>query len=414
MRHAVAFSLVLGGLVVFVFAAPVVIVKSMGGTTADFIILQVVGVSTFVACANSSSWVAKRIGTETAVRIGTALAFASGLGFLAYALAGGNSPGWLIPLWIPMNVGMGLRGPTGYIAAIAAAGSNDARASGLIGLFITATLAIGTAVVAPFLHYGLIAPAIAVVLIIGPALALVLSGPRQRTGGNAMNSPDRAISASGEHPAAATPVHLAALRLANFRNYGVLSLSLDPRPVVLTGSNGAGKTNLLEAVSFLSPGRGLRRAALEAVARRSGDGSWAVAATVVNASGAVDLGTGVTRGADGPGGHQASPRQPRRHAIDRGAPRALARPLADAGDGRPVHRAGLRPAPLPRSRRARHRPAARHPLQRLRKGDARAEQAPLGSPPPTVPGWTRSRPRWPSSPSPSLPRGANGRASPRP
>lgn len=117
-----------------------------------------------------------------------------------------------------------------------------------------------------------------------------------------MNSPDRAISASGEHPAAATPVHLAALRLANFRNYGVLSLSLDPRPVVLTGSNGAGKTNLLEAVSFLSPGRGLRRAALEAVARRSGDGSWAVAATVVNASGAVDLGTGVTRGADGPEG----------------------------------------------------------------------------------------------------------------
>ena len=95
-----------------------------------------------------------------------------------------------------------------------------------------------------------------------------------------MNSHERAISASGPRPAAAAPVHLAALRLANFRNYGVLSLNLDARPVVLTGPNGAGKTNLLEAVSFLSPGRGLRRAALEEVARRTGDGAWAVAATL--------------------------------------------------------------------------------------------------------------------------------------
>jgi len=180
LRHAVGFSLVLGGLVVFVFAAPVVVVKSMGGTIAGFIILQVVGVSTFIACANSSSFVAARIGTESAVALGTALALLSGLGFLGYALAGGNSPAWLIPFWIPMNVGMGLRGPTGYVAAIAAAGSNDARAAALIGLFITATIAIGTALVAPFLDSGLIAPAVATVLIIAPALALVRIRPRSQ------------------------------------------------------------------------------------------------------------------------------------------------------------------------------------------------------------------------------------------
>ena len=46
-----------------------------------------------------------------------------------------------------------------------------------------------------------------------------------------------------------------------------LSLDLDQRHVVLTGENGAGKTNLMEAVSFLSPGRGLRRAAYADVAR---------------------------------------------------------------------------------------------------------------------------------------------------
>lgn len=181
MRQAIGFSLVLGGLVVFVFAAPVVIVKTMGWTKADFVILQVVGVSTFIATANSSSFVAARIGTETAIRIGTALALLSGLGFLAYALAGGSSPTMLIPIWIPMNIGMGLRGPPGYVAAIVAAGSNDARASALIGLFITGTMAIGTALVAPFLDFGVIAPAIAVILIIGPALVLALM-PRRPEG----------------------------------------------------------------------------------------------------------------------------------------------------------------------------------------------------------------------------------------
>jgi DNA replication and repair protein RecF len=115
-----------------------------------------------------------------------------------------------------------------------------------------------------------------------------------------MNSHERGFPPERRSAAAAAPVHVAALKLANFRNYPSLSLSLDPRPVVLSGPNGAGKTNLLEAVSFLSPGRGLRRAALEDVARRTGDGSWAVAVTLVNAAGEVDLGTGVARGPDGP------------------------------------------------------------------------------------------------------------------
>jgi DNA replication and repair protein RecF len=115
-----------------------------------------------------------------------------------------------------------------------------------------------------------------------------------------MNSLERGFPIAERAASAASPTHLAALKLANFRNYGSLSLSLDARPVVLCGPNGAGKTNLLEAVSFLSPGRGLRRAGLDEVARRTGDGSWAVAATLVNAAGAVDLGTGVARGPDGP------------------------------------------------------------------------------------------------------------------
>ena len=57
------------------------------------------------------------------------------------------------------------------------------------------------------------------------------------------------------------------LRLTDFRNYRQLRLDCGPEPVVLVGANGAGKTNLLEALSFLAPGRGLRRARLDEVCR---------------------------------------------------------------------------------------------------------------------------------------------------
>jgi DNA replication and repair protein RecF len=84
------------------------------------------------------------------------------------------------------------------------------------------------------------------------------------------------------------------LTLTAFRNYRTLRLETAPAPVVLTGANGAGKTNLLEALSFLAPGRGLRRARLGDVGRRqaAGAAAWAVAAVLATPDGPVDLGTG--------------------------------------------------------------------------------------------------------------------------
>lgn len=77
--------------------------------------------------------------------------------------------------------------------------------------------------------------------------------------------------------------HVQSLRLTDFRSYASLDVSLGPSPVVLYGANGAGKTNLLEAVSFLSPGRGLRRAKMDEVARRDGEtiaSAWGVTAQI--------------------------------------------------------------------------------------------------------------------------------------
>lgn len=92
--------------------------------------------------------------------------------------------------------------------------------------------------------------------------------------------------------------HVARLLLSDFRNYESLTLELSPGAIVLTGENGAGKTNLLEAVSFLTPGRGLRRASHEDIAKADAPNGFAVHARIEGAFGEVEIGTG-TAGADG-------------------------------------------------------------------------------------------------------------------
>src|SRR5690348_6080878 len=90
-----------------------------------------------------------------------------------------------------------------------------------------------------------------------------------------------------------TAARIRRLTLANFRSYRAANVAVDGQLVVLTGANGAGKTNLIEAISFLAPGRGLRRATLSEIAFNEGDGSWAVAAEVEGALGLATLGTGI-------------------------------------------------------------------------------------------------------------------------
>ncbi len=78
------------------------------------------------------------------------------------------------------------------------------------------------------------------------------------------------------------------LTLHNFRNYPELLIEPGPGFVCLYGENGAGKTNILEAVSLLAPGRGLRGAPLGEMGRSDGPGGFGIAARLDG----VDLGTG--------------------------------------------------------------------------------------------------------------------------
>ncbi len=97
------------------------------------------------------------------------------------------------------------------------------------------------------------------------------------------------------------------LFLSRFRSYHEVDLAFDRRPVVLTGANGAGKTNLLEAISLLAPGQGLRGARLSELAHRGGPAvrasaivpSWAVSLEVETPAGCRALGTGLDTTGDG-------------------------------------------------------------------------------------------------------------------
>ncbi|RYE03283.1 MAG: DNA replication/repair protein RecF [Sphingomonadales bacterium] len=80
------------------------------------------------------------------------------------------------------------------------------------------------------------------------------------------------------------------LVLTDFRNHADAVLTPAAGFVVLSGENGAGKTNILEAISLLAPGRGLRRAALPEMARQGGNGGFGVAAEL-GAGTAIGTGT---------------------------------------------------------------------------------------------------------------------------
>lgn len=110
------------------------------------------------------------------------------------------------------------------------------------------------------------------------------------------------------------------IAVTDFRSYSAAEMLAGPEPVVLLGANGAGKTNLLEAISLLTSGNGLRRSGYDELARIGGAGGWAVAANVHARHGPVDIGTGQKpeNAAALPGGlpHGGRPRQSRIIRID--------------------------------------------------------------------------------------------------
>lgn len=82
------------------------------------------------------------------------------------------------------------------------------------------------------------------------------------------------------------------IALSHFRSHRLTRIETEGRSVALFGPNGAGKTNALEALSMLSPGRGLRRAEAETLARRPESLGWKVSARLTGSAGGHDVETG--------------------------------------------------------------------------------------------------------------------------
>jgi predicted MFS family arabinose efflux permease len=178
LRYALSQAFVLGGLLVFVFGAPAVFVRSFGRTLTDFIVMQVVGIATFILAANVAASLAARFGAERMIASGTALATAGAAAMLAYALAGGTSALAVTALFVPVGIGLGLRGPPGFYRAVLASRGDDARGSAIVILATMAATAGGTAIVATFIERGLVPLAAATFVLEVAALACLVLLPR--------------------------------------------------------------------------------------------------------------------------------------------------------------------------------------------------------------------------------------------
>ncbi|WP_417449267.1 MFS transporter [Kordiimonas sp.] len=177
IRYGLSHALILGGLLVFVFSAPAVVIETMGGEIEDFIRMQFVGVCLFIVSANINGSLVKRFGNETVIMAGTALSLLGCCGLLGYGLFGPNNPYHLVYLFWVLNLGHGIRSGPGFVRALQATHGEDDKASALIILWTMLIAAVGTAIVAPFIKFGLAALTFALVLIVLPSLILMLVLP---------------------------------------------------------------------------------------------------------------------------------------------------------------------------------------------------------------------------------------------
>ena len=73
-----------------------------------------------------------------------------------------------------------------------------------------------------------------------------------------------------------TETALKSILLNHFRSYKKQHFTFSPRGNIFTGANGSGKTNILEAISLFSPGRGLRRSKNYEISRNPENIGWKV------------------------------------------------------------------------------------------------------------------------------------------
>lgn len=171
-RYALSQGFSLGSLLAFVFAMPTVFVIAFDGEIRQFIVMQLLGISTYIVAANLSSRLVQRFGAEATIYGGSILALVGSVAMLAYGLFGGREAWVIWLLFLPFNMGFGFRGPPGFYRSLQASGGDDARASALVILYVMLMTAAATALISPFVANGLWPAALAATLL--GALSLLI------------------------------------------------------------------------------------------------------------------------------------------------------------------------------------------------------------------------------------------------
>ncbi len=162
--YALSHAIVIGGMLGFIFSLPQLHVIHMGEGPDAFIYTQIMWVGSFLAAANVTGILARRMGADRLILLGNIVQIGGGALVLAYAL-GDPAPQWwpLAIAGMPMCGGFGLRGGAGFAQAMAVMPNHAARASAFILFASMVATGAMTALVAPFIEAGLWS---------GPAVAL--------------------------------------------------------------------------------------------------------------------------------------------------------------------------------------------------------------------------------------------------
>lgn len=176
LRFGLSQSLSLGSILIFVFGAPVVFTEALELPIEAFIIMQILGIGSFVGGTIACGYLSRVLGINRVIWIGTTILPATFALIFLSSLTGRSDMSVVLPLFALNGFGFGLRGPIGFHQAIVAGDGDDGRAAALVVLMVLVTAAAGTAFVAPYLEHGLLPLAGFATAVAGAGLAALLIG----------------------------------------------------------------------------------------------------------------------------------------------------------------------------------------------------------------------------------------------
>lgn len=164
IKLALSHALAMGALLTFIASAPQLVEKSLGLGKSYFLLLQVIGVASFIVTISVCGVISSRLGVARTVQFGAFLQFSAAIvallalqvinfGFMQVAL-----------FWAAFGCAMAIRGPAAYIDALSVSAANLGRASAVLVLALLCFGAIGTALVAPYLNGEAVGPLVTVML----------------------------------------------------------------------------------------------------------------------------------------------------------------------------------------------------------------------------------------------------------